>query len=349
MKTRFTLFRGDLDPSMALMDRDYGAYFLLYGLLRVGESRATIYWMKLMPGGLLSSIIELAQQRYPDRKRKHTGRHRCPRDSATDASSCRSRQFFRALRPRKSCGSRDHLASVCFYCKLPGHQSRDCQLKAQDTARGQSSQSGAYRGGRSPIFTTQVGAASARFGMLGQSTPGFRAPAVLLETLLSDLQFDRRNKYPLPRIEDLFDQLSVFMDLMNRIFLEYLDQFVIVFIDDILVYSLRGGACTTSSVLEILRRHQQTRTPSRPEIRSFWDWRILPTLCRGLRVAMPPTRLTRKGVKFIWSEDCGTSFREKRRLVSAPVLVLSFGEDGFVLYTDAASLWFGALLDATAE
>jgi hypothetical protein len=29
---------------------------------------------------------------------------------------------------------------------------------------------------------------------------------------------------------------SVFMDLMNRVFHEYLDSFVVVFIDDILVY-----------------------------------------------------------------------------------------------------------------
>jgi hypothetical protein len=40
-----------------------------------------------------------------------------------------------------------------------------------------------------------------------------------------------KNKYPLPRIEDLFDQLR------GVVFMDYLDKFVMVFIDDILVYS----------------------------------------------------------------------------------------------------------------
>nr|GEU48193.1 reverse transcriptase domain-containing protein [Tanacetum cinerariifolium] len=59
-----------------------------------------------------------------------------------------------------------------------------------------------------------------------------------------------KKRYPLPMIDDLFDQLrgacpflkidfrsAVFMDLTNRVCKPYLDKFVIVFIDDILNYS----------------------------------------------------------------------------------------------------------------
>ena len=36
---------------------------------------------------------------------------------------------------------------------------------------------------------------------------------------------------------DLMNVPAAFMDLMNRVFSDYLDKFVIVFIDDILIYS----------------------------------------------------------------------------------------------------------------
>ena len=51
---------------------------------------------------------------------------------------------------------------------------------------------------------------------------------------------------------------TAFMDLMNRIFRPYLDQFVIVFIDDILIYSSSGEehAEHLRIILQTLREHR---------------------------------------------------------------------------------------------
>jgi len=51
---------------------------------------------------------------------------------------------------------------------------------------------------------------------------------------------------------------AIFMDYMNRIFRPYLDQFVVVFIDDILIYSesQEEHANHLRMVLGILREHQ---------------------------------------------------------------------------------------------
>jgi hypothetical protein len=45
-----------------------------------------------------------------------------------------------------------------------------------------------------------------------------------------------------------------FMNLMNKVFMEYLDQFVVVFIDDILIYSLNEE--THEDHLRLVRRIQ---------------------------------------------------------------------------------------------
>ena len=53
------------------------------------------------------------------------------------------------------------------------------------------------------------------------------------------------------------------------------------------------------------------------------------------RIAAPLTKLTRKNVKYDWVDACQQSFEElKGRLTSAPVLALSNGRDGFVVYSD---------------
>ena len=51
---------------------------------------------------------------------------------------------------------------------------------------------------------------------------------------------------------------AAFMDLMNRVFIPYLDKFVVVFIDDILIYSKgkEGHVDHLRTVLQTLREHQ---------------------------------------------------------------------------------------------
>ena len=53
-------------------------------------------------------------------------------------------------------------------------------------------------------------------------------------------------------------------------------------------------------------------------------------------LALPLTRLTRKGISFVWDDSCEQSFQElKTRLTSASVLVVLSAVEGFVVYTYA--------------
>ena len=247
-----------------------------------------------------------------------------------------------------------------------------------------------------------------------------------------------KNKYPLPRIDDLLDQLrgskcfskidlrsgyhqlrvheqdisktafrsrwghyeflvmpfgltnapAAFMDLMNRIFSPFLDQFVIVFIDDILIYSptREEHAQHLQIVLQTLRDHQLYAKYSKcefwlPEVKflghvvsgdgvavdsskieAVMDWQTPKNVFEvrsflGLagyyrrfvldfsRLALPMTRLTRKGIKFTWDEACEQAFQQlKTRLTTAPVLVIPTRELGYAVYCDASHDGLGCVL-----
>ncbi|RVW11915.1 Retrovirus-related Pol polyprotein from transposon 17.6 [Vitis vinifera] len=63
------------------------------------------------------------------------------------------------------------------------------------------------------------------------------------------------------------------------------------------------------------------------------------------KIALPLTKLTQKGVKFEWSDDCECSFQElKNRLVSTPILTIPSGSGGFVVYSDASHQGLGCVL-----
>jgi hypothetical protein len=128
-----------------------------------------------------------------------------------------------------------------------------------------------------------------------------------------------KNKYPLPRIEDLFDQLrgaivfskidlrsgyhhlrirpldilktafitkyglyeftvmsfgltnapAFFMNLMNSVFMDYLDKFVVVFIDDILIYS-KSEEEHVDHLKMVLRRLQEYQLYAKLSKCEFW-------------------------------------------------------------------------------
>ncbi|GKA18283.1 putative reverse transcriptase domain-containing protein [Tanacetum coccineum] len=167
-----------------------------------------------------------------------------------------------------------------------------------------------------------------------------------------------KNRYPLPRIDDLFDQLqgssiyskidlrsgyhqlrvreqdipktafrtryghyefqvmpfgltnapAVFMDLMNRVCKPYLDKFVIVFIDDILIYSKdeKEHEEHLKAILELLKKEKLYAKFSKCE---FWIPKLI-----------------------------------KQKLCSAPILALPEGSEDFVVYCDASHKGLGAVL-----
>ncbi|GJX23669.1 putative reverse transcriptase domain-containing protein [Tanacetum coccineum] len=222
-----------------------------------------------------------------------------------------------------------------------------------------------------------------------------------------------KNRYPLPRINDLFDQLqgsrvyskidlrsgyhqlrvreedipktafrtryghyefqvmpfgltnapAVFMDLMNRVCKPYLDRFVIVFIDDILIYSksrkeheghlklilklLKGWNVRKFSKCEfwLSKGVGSPKTPT--EIRQFLGLAgYYRRFIEGFsKIARPMTKLTQKSVKFDWGEKAEAAFQLlKQKLCSAPILALPEGSENFVVYCDASHKGLGAVL-----
>ncbi|GJS64854.1 putative reverse transcriptase domain-containing protein [Tanacetum coccineum] len=145
----------------------------------------------------------------------------------------------------------------------------------------------------------------------------------------------------------------------------YLDKFVIVFIDDILIYSKsrKEHKEHLKLILRLLKKEAFEGVHDDPaKIESIKDWASpkTPTETRqflGLagyyrrfiegfsKIARPMTKLTQKSVKFDWGEKEETAFQTlKQKLCSAPILALPEGSENFVVYCDASHKGLGAIL-----
>nr|GEW97756.1 hypothetical protein [Tanacetum cinerariifolium] len=216
-----------------------------------------------------------------------------------------------------------------------------------------------------------------------------------------------KNRYPLPRIDDLFDQLqgssvyskidlrsgyhqlcvrendismtafrtryghyefhvmsfgltnapAVFMNLMNRVCKPFLNKFMIVFIDDILIYSKNKEDHEEQLriILELLQKEKLYAKFSKCE---FWldSVKFLGHVInsQGVHVdpakgfsliAKPLTMLTQKNKTYEWGEEKEEAFQLlKDKLCSAPILALPKGSKDFVVYCDASLKGYVAVL-----
>ncbi|GJX23033.1 putative reverse transcriptase domain-containing protein [Tanacetum coccineum] len=120
---------------------------------------------------------------------------------------------------------------------------------------------------------------------------------------------------------------AVFMDLMNRVCRPYLDKFVIMFIDDILIYSKTQEDHVEhfKLVLGLLKKEKLYAKFSKCE---FWlkEVQFLGHVINGNGIHVDPSKI------------------EDDKLRNAPVLALPDGLEDFVVYCDAFGIGLGCVL-----
>nr|GEX81748.1 putative reverse transcriptase domain-containing protein [Tanacetum cinerariifolium] len=128
---------------------------------------------------------------------------------------------------------------------------------------------------------------------------------------------------------------TVFMDLINRVCKPYVDKFVIVFIDDILIYSKNKEDHEEhlKQILELLKKDELYAKFSKCE---FWIPRV------QFLEHVIDSKGIHKNVKFDWGEKEKAAFQLiKQKLCSAPILALPKGSENFIVYCDASHKGLG--------
>ncbi|GKC81504.1 putative reverse transcriptase domain-containing protein [Tanacetum coccineum] len=189
-----------------------------------------------------------------------------------------------------------------------------------------------------------------------------------------------KNRYPLPRIDDLFDQLqgsSVYskIDLRSgyhqlrvreedipktafrtryghyefQVMSFGLTNAPAVFMD--LMNRFLGHVIDSEGIhvdpakIESIKDWTSPKSPT--EIRQFLGLAgYYRRFIEGFsKIAKPMTKLTQKKVKFVWGDKQEAAFQLlKQKLCSAPILALPEGSEDFIAYCDASKKGLGAVL-----
>ncbi|GJY07685.1 putative reverse transcriptase domain-containing protein [Tanacetum coccineum] len=142
------------------------------------------------------------------------------------------------------------------------------------------------------------------------------------------------------------------MDLINRVCKPYLDKFIIVFIDDILIYSKseEEHEVHLKTILDLLKKEKLYAKFSKCK---FWlqEAQFLGHVVNRDRlagyyrrfiknfskIAKPLTLLTQKNKACVWGDKQDEAFQIlMEKLCNAPVLALPDGPNDFVVYCDAS-------------
>ncbi|GJV68828.1 putative reverse transcriptase domain-containing protein [Tanacetum coccineum] len=137
------------------------------------------------------------------------------------------------------------------------------------------------------------------------------------------------------------------MDLMNRVCKPYLDKFVIVFIDDILIYSKdeKEHEEHLKAILELLKKEKLYAKFSKCE---FWIPKVhfLGHVIDSRGIHVDPAKI--ESIKDWASPKTPTEIRQFLGLAgyyqSAPILALPEGSEGFAVYCDASHKGLGDVL-----
>ncbi|KAA0059244.1 pol protein [Cucumis melo var. makuwa] len=195
------------------------------------------------------------------------------------------------------------------------------------------------------------------------TAPISRAPYRMAPTELKELKIDLRSGYHQLRIRDSDILKTAFRSTYGQVFKDFLDTFVVVFIDDILIYSKTEAEHEEHlhQVLETLRANKLYAKFSKCV---FWLKKVTflghVVSSEGVSVDLAKIEVITSWPRpstvsethsflglagYYRSPACESSFQElKQKLVSAPVLTVPDGSGSFVLYNDASKKELGCVL-----